>query len=104
LASDDFWLLQLAFEAHDGQKRKSGEPFIIHPVEVARILGELVLKSILFDIILTLFVTSFGADSEIWLCNYDHFSKQCIYVISSTTQILWHNVLKSAYDAADALT
>lgn len=33
--------LKLAFEAHDGQKRKSGEPFIIHPVEVARILGEL---------------------------------------------------------------
>ncbi|XP_024018317.1 putative GTP diphosphokinase RSH1, chloroplastic [Morus notabilis] len=31
----------LAFEAHDGQKRCSGEPFIIHPVEVARILGEL---------------------------------------------------------------
>lgn len=35
-------VLQLAFEAHDGQKRRSGEPFIIHPVEVARILGELV--------------------------------------------------------------
>ena len=34
--------MQLAFEAHDGQKRRSGEPFIIHPVEVARILGELV--------------------------------------------------------------
>ncbi|XP_050237269.1 putative GTP diphosphokinase RSH1, chloroplastic [Mercurialis annua] len=33
--------LELAFEAHDGQKRRSGEPFIIHPVEVARILGEL---------------------------------------------------------------
>ncbi|KAI8574780.1 hypothetical protein RHMOL_Rhmol01G0380600 [Rhododendron molle] len=33
--------LNLAFEAHDGQKRRSGEPFIIHPVEVARILGEL---------------------------------------------------------------
>jgi len=32
----------LAFKAHDGQKRRSGEPFIIHPVEVARILGELV--------------------------------------------------------------
>ncbi|XP_050112902.1 putative GTP diphosphokinase RSH1, chloroplastic [Malus sylvestris] len=32
---------KLAFEAHDGQKRRSGEPFIIHPVEVARILGEL---------------------------------------------------------------
>lgn len=38
-----FWLVtQLAFEAHDGQKRRSGEPFIIHPVAVAQILGELV--------------------------------------------------------------
>ncbi|XP_031401269.1 putative GTP diphosphokinase RSH1, chloroplastic [Punica granatum] len=33
--------LKLAFEAHDGQRRRSGEPFIIHPVEVAQILGEL---------------------------------------------------------------
>ncbi|KAF5731422.1 hypothetical protein HS088_TW18G00099 [Tripterygium wilfordii] len=33
--------LKLAFKAHDGQKRRSGEPFIIHPVEVARILGEI---------------------------------------------------------------
>ncbi|KAK8718129.1 hypothetical protein V6N13_045374 [Hibiscus sabdariffa] len=33
--------LKLAFEAHYGQKRRSGEPFIIHPVEVALILGEL---------------------------------------------------------------
>ncbi|KAG0501084.1 hypothetical protein HPP92_001156 [Vanilla planifolia] len=33
--------LKLAFEAHNGQKRRSGDPFIIHPVEVARILGEL---------------------------------------------------------------
>ncbi|GAB2281768.1 Putative GTP diphosphokinase rsh1, chloroplastic [Dionaea muscipula] len=33
--------LKIAFEAHNGQKRRSGEPFIIHPVEVAHILGEL---------------------------------------------------------------
>ncbi|CAI7765111.1 unnamed protein product [Closterium sp. NIES-54] len=33
--------LRLAYRAHDGQKRKSGEPYIIHPVEVARILGQL---------------------------------------------------------------
>ncbi|KAG1371275.1 putative GTP diphosphokinase RSH1, chloroplastic [Cocos nucifera] len=33
--------LRLAFVAHNGQKRRSGEPFIIHPVEVARILGQL---------------------------------------------------------------
>ncbi|KAL4558884.1 hypothetical protein LXL04_037088 [Taraxacum kok-saghyz] len=45
LTSDELKLvhdaLKLAFEAHDGQKRRSGEPFIIHPVEVAKILGEL---------------------------------------------------------------
>lgn len=35
-------LIQLAFDAHSGQRRRSGEPFIIHPVEVAIILGELV--------------------------------------------------------------
>ncbi|KAJ7524161.1 hypothetical protein O6H91_18G080300 [Diphasiastrum complanatum] len=33
--------LKLACEAHDGQKRKSGEPYITHPVEVARILGQI---------------------------------------------------------------
>ena len=33
--------LSLAFDAHKGQRRKSGEPFITHPVEVTRILGEL---------------------------------------------------------------
>lgn len=31
----------VAFKSHDGQKRKSGEPFITHPVEVTRILAEL---------------------------------------------------------------
>ena len=33
--------LQLAFDAHDGQLRKSGEPFITHPVAVACILGDM---------------------------------------------------------------
>jgi GTP pyrophosphokinase len=33
--------LQLAAQAHAGQMRKSGEPFITHPVEVTRILAEM---------------------------------------------------------------
>ncbi|MHB8984601.1 MAG: HD domain-containing protein, partial [Eubacteriales bacterium] len=41
----DFSLLQRAYvfalEAHRGQKRISGEPFIVHPLEVAAILADL---------------------------------------------------------------
>lgn len=32
---------QVAFRAHEGQKRRSGEPYITHPVAVAQILAEL---------------------------------------------------------------
>lgn len=43
--SDDFSLIenayQLASKAHTGQKRKSGEPYIIHPLNVAIILADL---------------------------------------------------------------
>jgi len=35
-----FQAVQLAYDAHDGQRRKSGEPFITHPVAVAGILAE----------------------------------------------------------------
>lgn len=33
--------LQWAIHAHEGQMRKSGEPFVSHPVEVTRILAQL---------------------------------------------------------------
>ncbi len=42
---EDFDLIQRAFvvaeRSHQGQKRKSGDPYITHPVAVATILGEL---------------------------------------------------------------
>ena len=33
--------LKVSYFAHDGQKRKSGEPFIVHPIAVAALLGGL---------------------------------------------------------------
>ena len=45
LSEDDEAMLAKAFrfasEAHEGQCRKSGEPFVAHPVEVAIILADL---------------------------------------------------------------
>lgn len=32
---------KLAYQAHEGQKRKTGEPFITHPLKVAKIILEL---------------------------------------------------------------
>ena len=47
--SDDIAIIQQAYEFclkhHAGQKRASGEPFALHPLEVARVLAEMKLDS-----------------------------------------------------------
>lgn len=59
--SDDFSMIEKAYElankAHKGQLRKSGEPYVIHPLEVGCILAELeldiesIVAGILHDVI-----------------------------------------------------
>lgn len=68
-----FGVLQLAFEAHAGQKRRSGEPFIIHPVEVASILGDLVSCKVLMHssfnkvfILVSISIICLCCDQQLW--------------------------------------
>ena len=48
--------LVIAFNGHDGQDRKSGEPYIYHPLEVAKIVAKVLpRKEFLTHKILVLF-------------------------------------------------
>ena len=76
--SDDITMIEkaygIAFDAHKDQKRRSGEPYIIHPVSVAIILAELeldketivagILHDVVEDTVLTLdeITEMFGAE------------------------------------------
>lgn len=81
--SDDISLIEkayrLAYDAHKDQARKSGEPYIIHPLCVAIILAELemdketIAAGLLHDVVEdTLFTTEeieeiFGSDVALWV-------------------------------------
>ena len=81
--SDDISMIEkayrIAYEAHKGQKRKSGEPYIIHPLCVAIILADLeldketIVAGLLHDVVEDTVMTSeevrqeFGAEVELLL-------------------------------------
>lgn len=85
----DFAQLEKAFcfadEAHKGQLRKSGEPFIIHPVAVARILAEMdmdlasVMAGILHDVVEDTSTTSRDIEKE--------FGSEVAYLVDGVTKL-----------------
>ena len=70
---------ELAVDAHSKQRRKSGEPYILHPIEVARICAEeiglgptAVVCALLHDVVEDTEVTLEEIREEIWHshCSY----------------------------------
>ena len=80
--SDDVHLIEkaykIAYKAHEGQKRKSGEPYIIHPVCVCIILAELeldketIVAGMLHDVVEDTIMTS----EEIKNMSFEDFRTQ----------------------------
>ena len=68
---------KVASEAHEGQKRKSGEPYIIHPLCVAIILAELeldketIVAGILHDVVEDTIMTR-ASLSRLFNCSSDN--------------------------------
>ena len=62
---------KVAYKAHEGQKRKSGEPYIIHPLCVAIILAELeldkesIIAGLLHDVVEDTVMTSEDVEKEV---------------------------------------
>lgn len=66
------YAIDFATQAHEGQKRKSGEPYIIHPLAVARILTkwdmdiDTVIAGVLHDTVEDTPVTLEQIESSLW--------------------------------------
>ncbi|MGD8614157.1 MAG: bifunctional GTP diphosphokinase/guanosine-3',5'-bis pyrophosphate 3'-pyrophosphohydrolase [Gammaproteobacteria bacterium] len=75
-------------EAHEGQHRKSGEPYIYHPVEVARILADMhmdaqsIIAAVLHDVI-----EDTGTPKEVVTAEFGEEVGELVDGVSKLTQI-----------------
>ena len=78
--------LNLAIEAHDGQKRKSGEPYVIHPILVAAITAfisgdeTMVASALLHDVVED---TDYDIDDI-----QKEFGKDIVHIVGGLTKIV----------------
>ena len=79
-------------EAHEGQRRRSGEPYIYHPIEVAKILSELrvdyksITAAILHDVI-----EDTGVDKEELAKEFDEEIAELVDGVSKLTHLKLDN-------------
>ena len=74
-----------AHKAHDGQKRKSGEPYIVHPVSVARMLVELGMDT---DCIVTALLHDTVEDTDMELSDLERdFGKTIAELVDGVTKL-----------------
>ena len=91
---------------HDGQRRKSGEPFYTHPLEVAYMLSEYKLKT---DVIVTAILHDIAEDTEVTAgMILDEFGRRIEEMVDRLTRdrpdgskLSVEEILNNAYSASD---
>lgn len=82
--------LDLAAEAHQGQSRASGDPYIAHPVAVARILAELNMDT---DTIVAALLHDVVEDTPITLAQIEtQFGSDVAALVDGVTKLSWLEV------------
>lgn len=82
----------IADRAHDGQKRASGEPYIIHPIAVASIIArmhldvESVIAALLHDVVEDTFITEADVEKE-----FGSTVRQLVYGVTKLDKLRFHD-------------